>query len=86
MEAVRMIQENNQIDAVLMDIRLPRMDGIEATCKIKEINPEMPIIIQTAYEMGPAREEAIKSGCDDFMTKPIHIPTLFSLLQKHLIY
>ena len=85
-EAINMIKENTEIDAVLMDIRLPRMNGIEATLKIKEINPEMPIIIQTAYEMSSVKDEAMISGCDDFITKPINIQTLFSLLQKHLIY
>lgn len=85
-EAINMIKENTEIDAVLMDIRLPRMNGIEATSKIKEINPEMPIIIQTAYEMSSVKDEAMISGCDDFITKPINIQTLFSLLQKHLIY
>ena len=86
MEAIQMIQENTEIDAVLMDIRLPGMSGLEATVKIKEINPEMPIIIQTAYEMSSAREDALKSGCNDFITKPINMKTLCSLLQKHLIY
>jgi CheY-like chemotaxis protein len=85
-DAVNMIKQNTEIDVVLMDIRLPRMNGFEATVKIKEINPEMPIIIQTAYEMSSAKEEAIKSGCNDFITKPINISTLFSLLQKHLKY
>lgn len=85
-EAVNMIKENTEIDAVLMDIRLPRMNGIEATMKIKEINPEMPIIIQSAYALSSTREEAFKSGCNDFITKPINMGTLLALLQKHLIY
>ena len=83
-EAIEMIKEKTDIDVVLMDIRLPRMNGIEATSKIKEINPQMPVIIQTAYEMSCAMDEAIESGCDDFITKPIDIQTLFSILQKHL--
>lgn len=86
MEAIQMIRENTEIDAVLMDIRLPGMNGLEATIKIKEINPEMPVIIQTAYEMSSAKDDAMKSGCNDFITKPINMKTLFSLLQKHLIY
>lgn len=85
-EAVEMIKENTEIDLVLMDIRLPRMNGFEATLKIKEINPEMPIIVQTAYEMSSARDEAIRSGCNDFITKPINLQTLLALLHKHLIY
>ena len=85
-EALQMMKENREIDLVLMDIRLPRMNGLETTLKIKEINPEMPIIIQTAYEMSLAKEEAIKCGCNDFITKPINIQTLLSLLKKHLTY
>lgn len=85
-EAVNMIKENTEIDVVLMDIRLPKMNGMEATVKIKEINPEMPIIIQTAYAMSSAKEEAIRSGCDDFITKPINIKTLIAILHKHLKY
>ena len=85
-EAVKMIMENTEIDLVLMDIRLPRMNGIEATAKIKELIPEIPVIIQTAYAMHSAQDEARNSGCDDFITKPIKIETLLSILKKHLIY
>jgi two-component system cell cycle response regulator DivK len=85
-EAVAMIRENTEIDLVLMDIRLPRMDGIQATSRIKEINPEIPVIIQTAYALQSAQDEANFSGCDEFITKPIKIETLLSILRKHLIY
>jgi len=85
-EAVEMIRENSEIDLVLMDIRLPRMDGIEATAKIKELIPEIPVIIQTAYAMHSAQDDAVNSGCDEFITKPIKIETLLSILRKHLIY
>ena len=85
-DAVEMIKENTEIDLVLMDIRLPRMDGIEATYKIKELIPEMPVIIQTANTLPSVYDSAIKSGCDEFITKPIKIETLLSLLKKHLIY
>lgn len=85
-EAVEMVKENTEIDAVIMDIRLPLMDGLEATAKIKELIPEMPIIIQSAYAMQSTREEAIESGCDDFITKPIKVETLLAILHRHLIY
>jgi len=85
-EAVEMIKENLEIDAVIMDIRLPRMDGLEATTKIKELFPEMPVIIQSAYAMQSTREEAMESGCDDFITKPIKVETLLAILHRHLIY
>ena len=86
MEAFRMIEENAEIDLVIMDIRLPRMDGIEATTRIKALNPELPVVIQTAYALESMRDEALKSGCDEFITKPIRVETLLSILRKHLIY
>lgn len=85
-EAIDMIQRNTEIDLVLMDIRLPRMDGIEATTKIKQLNPELPIIVQTANALPSVYESAIQSGCNEFITKPIRIETLLSILNKHLTY
>jgi CheY-like chemotaxis protein len=84
MEAIEMIKDNSEIDVVLMDIRLPRMDGIEATTQIKKINSEMPVIIQTAYSVSSVYESALNSGCDDFITKPIRIETLLKILKKNL--
>jgi len=85
-EAVEMVKENTEIDAVIMDIRLPLMDGLEATTKIKGLIPEMPVIIQSAYAMQSTKEEALESGCDDFITKPIKVETLLAILHRHLIY
>lgn len=86
LEAVNTIRENDEIDVVLMDIRLPRMNGFEAVAKIREINPELPVIIQTAYAMDSTREEAQRLGCDDFITKPIIIESLMNTLKRHLLY
>ena len=86
MEALRMIEDNAEIDLVIMDIRLPKMDGIEATTRIKALNPELPVVIQTAYALESVRDEALKSGCDEFITKPIRVETLLNILRKHLIY
>ena len=84
LEAIEMIKQYGEIDLVLMDIRLPVMDGIEATTRIRQINPELPIVIQTANALPSAYESAIQSGCSDFITKPILIDTLLSILNKHL--
>lgn len=83
-EAVAKVKDNPEIDLILMDIRLPQMDGIEATYKIKDLFPKIPVIMQTAYAMQSIQDEAITSGCDEFITKPIRIETLFSLIKKHL--
>ena len=82
--AINLLKGKSDIDVVLMDIRLPVMDGFAATHLIKELNPELPVIIQTAYDISAAREEAGRSGCDDFITKPIHTDALLSILKKYL--
>lgn len=84
LESIKIVESNAKIDLVLMDIRLPLMNGIEATLKIKQINPDIPIIIQTAYALESAQAEALENGCDDFITKPIQMDTLFSIIHKHL--
>lgn len=84
MAAINLIQTKPDIDLVLMDIRIPIMDGITATAKIKKLNPHLPVIIQTAFAMSTIREESIKSGCDEFITKPIDTDTLLYLLDKYL--
>lgn len=86
LEAVEIVRDNPDIDLVLMDIRLPRMDGLEATGKIKELHPELPVVIQTAYALHSAQHEALDKGCDDFITKPIKIEKLMLILRKHLLY
>ncbi len=84
-EAIDMIKENSEIDLVLMDIRLRGMDGLEATCRIKELIPEIPVIVQTAYALPSVQESAVSSGCDEFITKPIDIDILLAILKKHLL-
>lgn len=82
--AVNMIKCKPDIDMVLMDIRLPQLNGLAATSVIRALHPGMPVIIQTAYGSIYAKDEAINSGCDDFISKPIHSDTLLSLIEKHL--
>jgi CheY-like chemotaxis protein len=60
-----------RFDLVLMDIKMPKMDGLEATKLIKEKNPEMPVIALTANAFESDRQMAIEAGCVEFLTKPI---------------
>jgi CheY-like chemotaxis protein len=70
-EAVNMVKNNNDISLVLMDIKMPEMDGLTATKLIKELNPTLPVVAQTAYESIEDRDKATESGVDYYMTKPI---------------
>ena len=81
-EAVQYVKNKNKTDLILMDIRMPVMDGIEASKIIKEINPDAYIIIQTASVMGSAYEEISVSNCDDTIFKPIDANILIDKISK----
>ena len=83
-EAVELLREREDIDLVLMDIKMPEMDGYTATKKIREFNNDVVIIAQTAYALSGDREKAISAGCDDYLTKPIDEEEFFSVLSNNL--
>ncbi len=75
-EAVDIIRTNQNISIVLMDMRMPVMDGYEATQKIKELNPRIRIIATTAYALSGEKEKCLNAGCDYYLSKPIRIDNL----------
>ena len=83
-EAVEICTANKNIDLVLMDIKMPIMNGHEATGKIKKTSPNLPIIAQTAYSTESDKQLALKHGCDDFISKPLDKEKLFKLMTKYL--
>ncbi len=82
-EAVDIFQKE-AVDLVLMDLQMPEMNGFEATKAIKLINPDIPVIAQTAFAMADDREKAIQAGCDDYLAKPIKSNDLLMVVKKHL--
>ena len=70
MEAVEMV-DKGQYDIVLMDIKMPVMDGLQATKTIKEKHPDLPIVALTANAFDSDRQLAMEAGCDDFLSKPV---------------
>lgn len=84
-EAVELMQiHKDSIDLVLMDIRLPILNGYDATRAIKSIRPEVPVIAQTAYAMDVEVTKAIEAGCNDYVTKPIDRNLLLERIALHL--
>ena len=81
-EAVTM-NEDEHPDLVLMDIRMPDMDGIDATRIIKEVNPNVPVIALSAYALSDTRKMAAEAGCDDFIAKPFKVEELLAILEKY---
>lgn len=83
-EAVDIVADSTDIDMVLMDIKMPRLDGYEATQQIKNIRSNLPVIVQTAYAFSTDKERARQAGCDDYISKPIDRLRFIELLAKHL--
>lgn len=72
------------IDLILMDIKMPVMDGLEATRRIKALNPSLPIIALTANAFDSDREVAMEAGCDEFLSKPISSELCHQTIEQFL--
>jgi len=82
--AIDVCTTHPEIDIVLMDIRLPGMNGLDATKHITGIRKDLPVIAQTAYATDHDRAEAISAGCWDFIAKPIRANEIIELIKKYL--
>lgn len=82
-DAVEMVR-NNKIDLVLMDINMPKMDGIEATRIIKAEFPSVIVVVQTAFVLSGEEKMCMEAGCDEFITKPIRLKYLLDTINHHL--
>ena len=83
-EAVEICKNNPKIKLVFMDIKLPIMDGYEATKLIREFRPNLPIIAQTAHSTKEFINKATQAGCNDFISKPISQKTLYKIINNFL--
>ncbi len=84
LEAIHFCENNPKIDLILMDLKMPVMDGFIATKKIKELNSTIPILAQTAYSTKKEKEKAKQAGCDDFISKPITKEALLDKLKTFI--
>ncbi len=82
-QTIDTIKENNRIDLILMDIKMPIVDGYQATRDIKQMKPDLPIIAQTAYALGDDKILCFEAGCDEYLSKPLRKNKLYSLLNEH---
>jgi CheY-like chemotaxis protein len=84
-DAVSFVKMNPDICLILMDLKLPYMDGYEATKAIRQINSKIPIIAQTAYAMLGDKEKVIAAGCVDYIEKPLESKRLLELVNKYIL-
>ncbi len=84
LKAVEEVKNNPKIDLVLMDIKMPNLDGYEATKQIKTIRNELPVIAQTAYAMSDEKDLSLQAGCDEYLTKPIRPKKLLKKINNFL--
>jgi PAS domain S-box-containing protein len=83
-EAVEACRNNPDLDLVLMDIKMPVMNGLEATRKIRQFNKDVIIIAQTSYAFSDDNKKAIEAGCNDYISKPVNMILLHDLIKKHI--
>jgi PAS domain S-box-containing protein len=84
-EAINICKNNPLINMVFMDIKMPILDGFEATKAIKHFQPHLPIIAQTAFAMADDKETALARGCDDYISKPIDPELLLGKIKKYMV-
>ena len=82
-EAVSLCEDEHP-DMILMDIRMPGMNGLDATRIIKEVNHDIPVVALSAYAFDENIREAKAAGCDDFMAKPFRVEDLLDMVEKYV--
>lgn len=83
-DSIDYIKENKPVDIILMDVRMPVIDGIEATKVIKILKPKVPVIMQTACVIGSDYQDIKDSGCEDYIFKPIIADELLEKVNKYI--
>ena len=83
LEAVKMAFDHPELSLILMDIKMPQLNGIDATRQIRQFNPTIPIIAQTAHIFQNEKEAMLKEGFTDYLSKPINQVVLMDMIRKH---
>ncbi len=84
-DVIKKCKKNKDIDLVLMDIKMPKVNGLEATKEIRKFNIDIPVIAFSAYAMPSDQQKAKEAGCNDFIAKPIKKDNLLAKLNHYLI-
>mgnify|MGYP001942389005 CR=1 FL=1 len=85
METVHLCKSHKDIQLVFMDAKMPVMNGYDATKSIKEICPDLPIVMQSAFSTNEEKERGFAVGCDDYIVIPIEKETFKKIVNKYLV-
>ncbi len=84
LEAVSLCKSDDSIVLILMDIKMPLMNGYEATRIIRKDKPDLPIIAQTAFALEEDKKLTLDCGCNDYISKPFTREALNAIVKRHL--
>ncbi len=85
-DTIHVLRDNPDVSLILMDIRMPGMNGLDSARKIREFNPTVPIIAQSAMLNKDDKEKVLAAGCNDMILKPIDKELILSKIKEHLRY
>ncbi|MBN2612270.1 MAG: response regulator [Bacteroidales bacterium] len=83
-EAIDLVASGEHYDLILMDMKMPILDGFDTTREIKKINRDIPVIAQTAYAMPEERIKCTQAGCDNYLSKPIEMNVLLNMVNRYV--
>ena len=78
------IDKADDADMILMDLRMPIKDGLQATREIRAVYPDLPIVALTANAFESDREHSLEAGCNDFLAKPVSHDTCMMMIEKYI--
>jgi len=81
-KAIEACSSDKHFDLILMDMQMPEVDGLEATRRIKQIRPDLPILATTANTFDENYVACKEAGCDGFLTKPLQFRKMFEMMQS----
>lgn len=82
-ETIHLARENEDVALIIMDLKMPDMDGLEAARRIRRFNNKVPIIAQTAYALPGDKELAKEAGCNDYLSKPVSKNDLIAMISRY---
>ena len=83
-EAIDIFKADPSLDMILMDLKMPDINGFDATRTIRKTNKEIPVIALTAYAFADDKENSLKAGCNAYLSKPVKIEQLSEILSSYL--